>query len=185
MQIEDGLGRGNTLGVNDEGRLYAECVTESTAHHINSQEESYYTLTINQVPSGAGYCIGYLKNNNEKDLHIDSIYLYTQCWPGTLLSIKAGDSGTPISGAEITAANCNFGSGKIADIDAEQGHDLGANGAALAGGTNVLNWYAPSGDGKLLDFHPMLIMPKNTIATFYSSAPNNQVVVGLGMGFHD
>ena len=182
MIIKDGRGRGYTALVNSDNRVGTTAVTDSRAHHINHIESEYYTLTINQQATAADDCIGYVQNTDEKDLSIDSIYLYSAS--GTLLTVNFGDTGTPNSPTTITPVNCNAGAGNLADATCYQGADLDNGGSSLSGGSAVINWHAPAGEGKLLDFTPSLIIPKNLTATFWVNQNTASVVVELGMGFH-
>jgi len=180
--IKDGKGRGYTALVNSDNRLGISAVIDNRAHHVNHIDKEYYTLTINQQATAANDCIGYIKNDNDTDLVIDSIYLYSAA--GTLLTINTNDTGTPNSPTTITPVNCNAGAGNTADATCYQGADLDNGGSSLSGGSAVLNWHAPAGEGRLLDFTSSIIMPKNTTATFWVNQNTASVVVGLGMGFH-
>ena len=182
--IIDGQGGGNQAGVTEENRLKTDTISETLAHHVNKHESDYYTLTISQQATAADDCIGYIKNTDDKDLHINSVYLYSTA--ATLLTIKLSDEGTPDTPTTLTPVNCHAGSNKTASGTFNQGAELDKS-SALRSGSTALNWYqdsATSGHGELLDFYPMLIIPKNSTCTFYVNQNSAAVVVGLGMFYH-
>jgi len=179
--IRDGSGSGFLAEVDSENRLRVRSDSIRFATHVNETEGEYYTLTISNTATAADDCIGYVKNTASKDLHIESIFLFSAA--ATLLSIKLKDTGTPDTPATLTPVNCNSGSNNEADGTFYSGVELDKAGA-LSGGVTVLNWYTGASDGKLLDFFPHVIVVSNGVATFYVNQNTQAVIIGLGMYYH-
>jgi len=77
MLIEDGLGTGKIAGISSENRLLTESVSSSVEHHINHHNGESYNALFAVNPDGADDCIFYLKNQDNTDLIIESVWWQT------------------------------------------------------------------------------------------------------------
>lgn len=167
MFIEDPQ-TGNRAKVNSEQQLSVDCVAQTPKHHVNHDHGNSYNALFAVNPDGADDCIFYLKNNDDKDMVIESIWWQTSA--AEEVYYKLGNTGTAVktNGADITPANLNVGSGNIADVTCYSNTADGAvDITGLSGGTTVQKLWLTSAASTLFDCDQDIIVPKNQVFTIY------------------
>jgi len=166
VQIEDGQGNGKSVGVSDENRIKAECITSSNEHHVNHQHAQAYNVYFEQSPTANNDCIFYMVNDSDTDLCVEGIKLSVDGACEVYLQIN--DKGARLSATELTPINLNGGSGNIADGTFEKGADLDGAGSTITGGKEFerikLIAATPT---QLFNFEQDLILPKNSTMTIW------------------
>jgi len=71
--IEDGQGRGYSVGVTKENRIKSDCITTTIEHHANQDEGDAYAIPFSQSPTAADDCIFYMKNTDDVDMVIEGV----------------------------------------------------------------------------------------------------------------
>ena len=132
IQIEDGTGSGTGAKVDSENRILTSSVSETLEHHANQHEGEAYNVLFSVTPAGAGDDFFYLKNNDDKDSVIEGIWWQTDGTETvTYVLSDIGNTGGTVG--NITPANLNAGSGKVANAIVQSGNDI----TGLSGGTNI------------------------------------------------
>jgi len=171
---------GRKAEVNEENRFKVECISISSAHHVNHHEKEAYSFKLDITPTGAGDCIGYIKNNSDKDMIIDMVI--AAVGSDETIIVKIGDEGTPIGGSAVSLTNLNAGAGNIADVTAEAGVDI----TGLAGGDIAMGFFVKGGESsKQFPVAPSFIIPKNQIISFYVKTGAISVLAGVLVTFHN
>jgi len=168
MIIEDGLGTGKTAGINEENRLITSSISASVEHHVNHHAETAFNALFAVNPDGADDCIFYLKNEDDTDLIIESVWWQTSA--AEEVYYKIGDTGTAVktSGADITPVNLNAGSGKTADVLCYSNTADGAvDITGISGGSTVQKLWLTSAESNLFNCDQDLIIPKNQTFAIY------------------
>lgn len=170
---------GQGMNVCSDGRSCTEAIVKPIQYHANIVQLDSYSAVISKTPTGAGDCFFYIKNNDAKDLIVNSIKLRSAS--AESIQIKLGDSGT-VGGthAALTTVSRNAGSGKTADITCESGVDItGLSGGGIVdvlySNTTMLRWYWES----------ELILPKNSILSLYAVTGAVALNATIGFFFHD
>jgi len=166
--------------INEENRIKAECVAITSAHHANHHEKEAYSFRIDVTPTGAGDCIGYIKNNSNNDMVIEEIVVAVDS--NETIIIKIGDIGTPSGGSSVSLTNLNAGAGNIADVTAESGVDI----TGLSGGAIAMGFFVKGGESSMqFPIPPSFIIPKNQTISFYVKTGAIPVLVGALITFHN
>lgn len=169
--IEDGAGSGRQARVTSEHRVMVEAVSASPEHVANHFSGLAYNILFTITPTGAGDCFLYIKNTDpDYDLVLEGMAIKLAA--NEYIDIKLGDSGTPAGGSVITPANLNAASGNSADGVFQSGSDI----TGLTGGTRTIRHYhASSLETKYHNFDADIILPKNTVATFYCQTGTTEI----------
>jgi len=180
LQIEDGTGSGRSATVDVENRFHVDAISASPEHHTNHKHGKAFSINFEATPTGTGDCFFYMKNTSEEDIIIEGFGLYMVA--NDYVDIKLNDYGTPISGNDITPANCNGGSGNIASGTFQNGNDI----TGLSGGTTVYRYYHASSNGTTYhNFEMDIIVPKNGTFTFYIGTGTTALHGFLNLIYHN
>ena len=166
--IEDGTGNGYTAKVNSENQLTTLAITQSIEHHVNKQEGSAYHALFAVNPDGADDCIFYLKNTDEKIIIIEGVTWQTSA--AEEVYYKIGETGTAVktSGSDITPANLNAGSGKLASVLCYSNVSDGAvDITGLSGGSVVEKLWLTNTASSHFNLEQDIIIPKNQTFSIY------------------
>jgi len=149
-------------GVNIEGYGNSNAVIHTIGRHANIVHKEAYAAVISVTPTGAGDCFFYAKNNNNDNLIITSMKLYSAS--AESVQIKLGDAGT-VGGthAALTPVSKFAGSGGVADATCESGVDI----TDLSGGSIVDLLYCTN-EMKRWQWQSGLVVPKNSIFSLYA-----------------
>ena len=179
ITIEDGKGTGKNAGVTDENKLETEAITSAGELHANKVHGESYTAGFSVTPTAVGDCFGYMTNNSDDNMIISTLML--RAATDETIQLKLGDTGTAIDGTDITPVNRNAGSGKSADVVAQQGVDI----TGLAGGAVVAGIFIKGGESSLqIPIASGIIIPKNKTVSFYVVTGAIAVMVGCSIYFH-
>ena len=180
MLVKDGTGKGYSLKVDDENMAHVLATSVEVQHHINHAHQEAYSIVVSKTPTAAADCFLYIKNDSDLDLMISSALLYAAT--DESVQVKLGDSGTATGGAANTPVNRNAGSGKTADCTCEDGVDI----TGLSGGSVVdeIAIDGATGSHKTV-WRSDLIVPKNSVATFYAVTGGIAIKMTLSIGFHN
>ena len=179
MQIEDGVGSGQQVGVSPTGnRLNVSSRSDERIYYVSRDNGSSYTVLSIDTPSGAGEYNFYFQNNSTSEkFYIKEITI------GTIgaASFKISKVSGTATGTTITPTNMNFISGNIASATTMGNGAVGGLSETAVIETVILS--ANSTDH--IDFHDALILGQSdAIAvetdTFSSGAVHISVV-----GFFD
>lgn len=131
MIIEDGNGTSTQAKVNKKSRLYTFAVTEEKSRNATSDGRSYNINSGSiELTSANESGVFYIKNNENNDLHIDTVVVICGASTGGASTddviveiIRNPTAGTLISGASAVSvnANRNFGSSSTLTVDAYKG----------------------------------------------------------------
>ena len=179
MMIEDGTGSGKKVKVTDENCMCCKAVTFPFQQHVNEDLEEAYSIVVSKTPTGAGDCFLYLKNTSNDPLMLCKAKVYAAS--DEFIQVKVGDEGTPSGGTSNTPINRNFGSGHTADCTCEDGVNI----TGLSGGAIVEDAFFDGGVSmNQIEWQSMLILPKNSVATFYAVNGGIALKMTLSMLFH-
>lgn len=183
MEIVDGGGSGRSALVNKDGRVATAAISSSIEHHINHAHGEAYTVLINQAPTANDDCIFYLKNNSATDMVIEGFYVSLS--GACEIIIEKNSDGTRNAATPLTPQNMNFGSGKTADVTAEQGADLDGGAATLTGGSAIAHGVFLSAiSTTYFNFEQDLIVPKNKTISVWCNTAGVTVVAQMPFNFH-
>ncbi len=180
LMIEDGKGTGKTVGVNEENRILAHCISQSEFAHINQHEGDVYHALFDKDPDANDDCIVYVKNTSDKDMLINGVMMAIS--GACEVTWKLGVSGTPIDGSDITPANMNAGSGKLATGTFQQGTDI----TGLSGGNDIFKFKFTAAL-RSTSFQPdaNIILPKNSTFAIYVDTAGVVVEGHIGFAYHN
>lgn len=179
MMLEDGTGSGRRVEVTDENCICCKAVAIPFQQHVNEDHADAYSIIVSKTPTGAGDCFLYLKNTSSDDLMICKAKVYAAA--DEFIQVKVGDSGTTAGGTANTPINRNFGSGRTADCTCEDGVNI----TGLSGGSVVEDSFFDGGVSmNQIEWKSMLILPKNSIATFYAVNGAIALKMTLSILFH-
>lgn len=130
MKIEDGTGTGNIAKVGSDNRVYTYSKGITEYSQSSSDGLAFNANTGEIALTTTDSAVFYLKNNEDKDLHIEGFFVGIGAVSGTIsdpVLIRAWvnpTGGTIVSGASaITVVNRNFGSSRTFDFDCYKGAD--------------------------------------------------------------
>jgi hypothetical protein len=162
MRITGGTGNGYSAKVSDENRLYVHAVSETGEHHANHSEGTAFNAICAVNPDGAADVIFYLKNTGEKDIVIEGVWWQTSA--AEEVYYRLGDTGTAVatSGAAITPANLNAGSGEVADVTCYSNTGEGAvDITGLTAGVEIQRLWLSDAKSVWFNAEQDIIVPKN------------------------
>jgi len=167
MLIEDGKGTGYKARVDSGNRLHISSVSETASVHAVREGDAYNLNTGNISFSAAGTLL-YLKNNEDRDLFIESIAFGAGSASTSdigELTIKSNISGGDLI-SDATAIpinqNRNIGSSKTLTATAYIGKSSGTS----TGGSDVLFVYTSSASRALVTVN-LIIKKGSNIAIIY------------------
>ena len=186
MIFEDGTGDSYKAKVDEENRMHINSIAATPEHHINHHHGEAYNVLFDVNPDGAGDCIFYLKNNDDKDLIIEGVWL--QVSAADEVYYKIGDTGTAVktNGADIVPVNLNAGSGHVADVTC---YSNTANGAVditgISGGSIFQKiWITAAATTNFVNMEQDCIVPKNQTFTIYCVGGDVSIRGTVCFGFH-
>jgi len=187
MRIEGGTGTSYTAGVTDEFKLEADCISSSIEHHANQEHGDAYAVDFAVNPDAAGDCFLYLKNNSEKDMVVEGVWLSMS--GADEVQCKIGDTGTAVktNGADVTPVNLNAGSGSVADcLCYSETADGAVDITGLSGGSTFQTLHVvAAADSKYFNFEADVVIPKNSTLTLYAVGGDVLIRGSVIMFFHD
>jgi hypothetical protein len=117
MIIQDGVGTGRTLKVDDENMAHVLSTAAELPHHTNLAHGTAYTMDIDGIQTdGANYWLAVIKNTDDDDMVVTSITGWVPSFSNTQI-YEAYIGGTftyATNGTAVVPTNCNAGSGKTA-----------------------------------------------------------------------
>ena len=186
MIIEDGTGSGSSAKVTRDNFLEVIATTSSLEHHINHHEGEAYNAMFAVDPAAGDDCIFYLKNTNDKDLVIESVWWQTSA--AEEVYYKLGDTGTAVktAGADITPSNLNAGSGKAADaICYSNTADGAVDITGIDDGVTIQKLWLTSAESALFNCDQDIIIPKNQTFTIYCVGGDTLLRGTVVFNFHE
>jgi hypothetical protein len=167
-------GRGQNISVG--GMAITKAIIQTISEYSNIDEGDAYSAVVSVTPTGAGDCFFYMINNDNRDIVVSSMKLYSAS--AESVQIKLGDIGT-VGGthAALIPVNRNAGSAKTADVTCESGVDItGLSGGSvvddLVAGATMWRW----------EWFTGLILPKNKMLSLY--AVTGAIAIKMTIGFH-
>jgi len=180
MKIEDGKGKGYTVGVDDENRLLTNSVSVSKEHNINHSHGDAYNLLFQVAKVSGGNAQVYMKNTADDDITVEGVWLRNTT-PNQYVDITLGDTGTAAGGTTATPANLKANSGKSATGTFMYGNRI----TGLTQGTIVERFYLPSGnESNCYNFEQDLILGKNNTFAIYCSESGNRLDGHVIFNYH-
>lgn len=168
MHIDDGTGKGTRVEINSENRMLTETISTTPEHHANRSHGLSFNAIFAVNPDGVDDCIFYLKNGDDIDLVIEGVWWQTSA--AEEVYYKLGDTGTAVktNGADITPANLNAGSGKVADVTCYSNTGDGAvDITGISGGTTIQKLWLTSATSNMFNCEQDLIITKNQTFSIY------------------
>lgn len=184
MFIEDPL-TGDRARVSDEGQVAVRAVMRTVEHHANHYHGRAYNALFAVNPDGANDCIFYLKNNDDEDLIVESVWWQTSA--AEEVYYKLGDTGSAVktNGADITPANLNAGSGQSADVTCYSNTADGAvDITGLSGGVTIQKLWLTSAASVLFNCDQDIIVPKNQVFSIYCVGGDTNLRASVTLHFH-
>lgn len=142
MILEDGTGTGRTAKIDAENRLYVNAIEQNVAnwHNIDGDRYNINTDDMTLTTANESLCL-YIKNNDARDLVIDSIVQICGASTGGSGDLKSYIYRNPTAGtivSDATAAsiisNLNYGSSNELTADIYEGGE----GKTQTGGSKSL-----------------------------------------------
>lgn len=178
MFINDGKGRGNVAGVDDENRVEVVATAERLNHHM-ALKGDFYSLVIDQATGGTTRHNVYVKNASDSTMHITCVCAFATT-TATELYVLLGVTGTATGPTTGTPVNRNAGSGKTATGTFQYGANL-----QMTGGSEVDRWFVDNDAiAYRREWDSHLILPKNATFVLASSASTTYNAT-ISFGYHD
>lgn len=179
IQIEDGLGTGQLVGVSPTGnRQNVSSRSDERIYYISRDNGDSYTVCSIDTPSGAGEYNLYFKNTSTtKKFYVKEI---------TIASIGAASfkiskvSGTA-TGTTITPVNLNFNSGSTASATVFGNGAVGGLSEDAVIETAIL----PANTTEHIDFHDALILGQSDAIAIETDTWSSGAVHMSVIGFFD
>lgn len=179
MMIEDGTGSGSRVKITDENCMCCKAITIPFQQHVNEENEESFSIIVSKTPTAAGDCFLYLKNTSSDDLVITKAKLYAAA--DEFIQLKVGDTGTTVGGAANTPVNRNAGSGTTADCTCQDGVDI----TGLTGGSVVDDVFVDGATSMVeIGWESRIIIPKNSVASFYAVTGGIAIKMTVSILFH-
>lgn len=181
LYISDGKGRGNTAGVSNDNQLMTLATVKTLEHYVNTDFGDAYSTILTITPSVSGACIFYGKNNNELDLIVEQIEVFSES--DQIITINLNSEGTPSGGNIIIPANNNSRSAKFADGIFLEGSNI----TGLSTGRVVSRLKIKGGEqSRAWNFPQDLIIGKNRTVTIFCENANVETNINVSMYYdHD
>ena len=166
MKIESGSGNGREAKVGNNNRLFTDTV--NTGEGIQALKDGdAYNINTGIVSISATTGMLYLKNNEDRNLFIESVIIgtgagsYNTTDEVQVQITRNPTAGTLISGASAVSqnANRNFGSAKTLSVTAYKG----ASGNTITDGTDIILIGAPNAQARTSASINLLLEKGNTI----------------------
>lgn len=181
--LKDGTGTGNQARVDANNRLRTYGVSETEQAHAAKEGRAFNVNTGEiTLTSDSESALLYIKNNELKELHIESIVIGTNVSTGGssadagLVTIESNPTGgTLISGASAVNINQNrrIGDPNTLDVDAYKGTE----GSTITGGTDLAIIYV---DDNVRASVPLdLIIPKSQKISISYTPPAGNTSMNL------
>ena len=155
FQIEDGLGRGFSAQVDDEGHLVVDAITLSELAHQSEAHGLTISITSTYLTTVASQEMFSFQNTADEHFHINNI-TFGSSIANTFTLIEV-TGGTP-AGSTITAQNLNLISGVTKSHSAFGNSDV----TALTG--NILGkWRVPASQAMSFDLQDAIVLGTNDI----------------------
>jgi len=166
-QIEDGLGSGRRAKVDRNNALLTQTIMETGDAEASNNGDAYNINTGDIAYTGTGdSSLIYLKNNEDRDLHIDAIAVGVGLLTATITDsvrvtlINGPTGGDLISDATAVDMNQNRNLGSTRTLEALA--YKGKNGGTVTGGNDIGQFYLSS-QSRL--YAPIkLVLPKGSSA---------------------
>jgi len=152
MRIEDGTGKGNVAKVDDENRLRTYSVVENEMSHVSENDGLAFSWTIVGYNYTAGDTILLVRNDSDKDLHIQKVMYGSDA--ATKVQIHRPANAT-LAGTAVVGVNANSKSGNVAEATAY------ANETGTVQGDILCEDYVAAGQQKEKDMGGAVILGKN------------------------
>lgn len=196
FRITDGKGRGNEVAVDNRQRLLVAALIETESNFYTLEGLKFNINTGNiTLTSAAKTSVLYLKNNDDRDLYVDSL-IYNignstngagQFYVDIIRNPTAGDIITNANDVDIgttSNANLNFGSSNTLDADIYKG----ATGeTVLSGGGEILKTINKNpADRIIIDPAGGFILPKGSTFGINYTPPvgNTTQIVEFAINVH-
>ena len=165
--IKDGRGSGYKAAVDNENRLMTRAVTTSVEHNHNILHGSAYNLLFDVTPSASNAPFLYMKNTDSYNLILSGINIRSSI--DNVITLNLGDTGSLTDGVDIVPASLNANSKRTAVGVFKKLLEL----ETIDGGTPSALYYVPGDNySRYFNFEIDIVIPKNTVASFYSKNPN-------------
>jgi hypothetical protein len=180
FQIEDGRGKGKSLGITVENRAMTDAVECTIEHHVNHYHGLAFQMNLEQTPTGPDDCIVYMKNLDDVDMVVEEAIVYVS--GACEIYVVGGDTGTPVGGNPVTPANCNLASGYTADGTFLSGNNI----TGLSGGTELFRFkFTGTTPSTSVNFPQDIIIPKNQTLTIYCDTGSITLLCSIAFNYHD
>lgn len=183
--IEDGSGKGFSVKVDAENRLYSRSITETEFDHAVRNGNSFNVNTEFLVITGSTEIpIMYLKNNEDDDVILSAWFIGTDNNAGTptrngLMRVYFNPtSGTIISsGVDVTPVNRKGGSSGTIEIDVKAGGD----GFTFGGNDSVPVLFQTQGANSRAFGNVQLGLSKGSsvVVTYLPNGGTNEIYTGF------
>jgi len=181
--IEDGTGKGFSVGVDSQNRLFTRSITESEFDKATRTGNAYNINTLFFLVTGSTEApLLYLKNNEEKTLTLAAWFFATSgasSSNGIIKMFPNPTSGTIIdSGTDVEAVNRLIGSSNTLDADIKRGGD---SFTATGYGTNPVLYQPQGATARTFGTIQIGIEPGSSVVVNYD--PNGQEPFQIYVGF--
>lgn len=181
VRIKDATGTPNYTKVDVNNRLHTQAVTQGRADEHCDTADRYNINTGNITLTSANEsALIYLKNNEEKDLVIDSTVYILGASTGGSGNVDASiffnpTAGTIVSNADAVAmnVNMNLGSSKTLNVDVYKG----AEGYTLTGGTEALGSLMTPPTTNIVSVGKFILPNSKSIGVKLTPQPSNTSMV--------
>ncbi len=185
--IQDGTGTGTLAEVTAKNKLAVDSVARTNIQQAIQDSDGYNIastkVTLTDTSESAVF---YLKNNEENDLIITSVFVNTSASTGTLsgqpeFRVYRNPTGGTIvsSGTAATETNQNYGSNKTLVADSF----TGAEGKTLTGHTDTVDVPLPSRAAvTLIEFSTLVVLPRGASYGLTYKPQTGSTSVDLIMG---
>lgn len=178
--INDGKGKHGTAGVDSQGRLQVNAVSQSAEHFANHTLHQAYNVLFSATPTTTGDCFFYMKNTSDIDLVIEGFYI--RLVATEYIQININDTGTPAGGTGVTPVNLNSGSGNTATGIFQHGNDI----TNLTSNRVSARYYHASSDhGEGHNFEQDVILKKNGVLTMYVETGGTAISGHIVFNYHN
>jgi len=167
MSLESGSGNGREAKVGNENRLYVDAKTVEEKL-ISTKDGDGYNLNTGIVSISATTGMMYVKNNEDKDLAIETVVVgtgagsYNTTGEVQIQITRNPTAGTLIDNATAIAqnANRNFGSAKTLSATA---YKAAASGNTITDGTDIILIGAPNSQARTVASIDLVLQKGNSI----------------------
>ena len=168
MKIESGSGNGREAKVGNENRLYVDAKT-IPEKFVSTKDGNAYNLNTGIVSISATTGMMYVKNNEDKDLAIETVVVGTGAGSyNTTGEVQIQITRNPSTGTLIEStptnidqnANRNFGSSNTLSVTA---YKAGASGDTITNGDDIILIGAPNAQARTAASIDLILQKGNSI----------------------